>query len=154
MADTLQDKLKADIITAMKARGDESAKSRLVVLRLVSAAIKQNQIDNGHVVLDDAGVLTVLNKMVKQRKDSMEQYEKAGREDLYKQEAFELSVISEYMPKQLTSHELSQIIDEALANTNPESIKDMGKVMAYLKPKLQGRADMSVVSREIKEKLN
>lgn len=150
---TLQDKIKADVIVAMKSKEDNQAKARLAVLRLVMAAIKQKQIDNGRIVLDDAGVLVVLDKMVKQRKESMVMYEKAGRQDLYNQESFELDIITGYMPKPLSTTEIAKFIDDAMLETGAKSIKDMGKVMAFLKPELQGRADMSAVSSQIKAKL-
>lgn len=141
----LQDEMKA----AMKS-GD---KPRLGIIRLILAAIKQREVDE-RIELDDAQVLAVLDKMVKQRRDSVEQFEKAGRTELADQEKFEISVIQEYLPAQLGEDEISALIAEAIAVTGAQSMKDMGKVMGILKPKLQGRADMGAVSGLIKQNLS
>lgn len=141
----LQDEMKA----AMKS-GD---KRRLGIIRLIRAAIKQREVDE-RIELDDTQVLLVLDKMVKQRRDSVEQFEKAGRTELADQEKFEIGVIQEYLPAQLSEDEISALITEAITATGAESMKDMGKVMGMLKPKLQGRADMGAVSGLIKQNLS
>jgi hypothetical protein len=141
----LQDEMKA----AMKS-GD---KRRLGIIRLILAAIKQREVDE-RIELDDTQVLLVLDKMVKQRRDSVEQFEKAGRTELADQEKFEIGVIQEYLPAQLSEDEISTLITEAITATGAESMKDMGKVMGMLKPKLQGRADMGAVSGLIKQNLS
>ncbi len=141
----LQDEMKA----AMKS-GD---KRRLGIIRLIRAAIKQREVDE-RIELDDTQVLLVLDKMVKQRRDSVEQFEKAGRTELADQEKFEIGIIQEYLPAQLSEDEISALITQAIAATGAESMKDMGKVMGMLKPKLQGRADMGAVSGLIKQNLS
>ena len=128
-------------------------KARLGVLRLITAAIKQREVDE-KITLNDEQVLAVLEKMVKQRKDSIAQYEKAGRDELAQQEAFEIGIIQEYLPEQLSEEEINALIDEAIGSSGAESMKDMGKVMGMLKPKLAGRADMGAVSGKIKAKLS
>ena len=128
-------------------------KSRLGVIRLISAAIKQREVDE-RVALDDEQVITVLDKMCKQRRESIEQYEKANRDDLAQQEAFELEIIKSYLPAELTAEELTKLITEAISVNNASSIRDMGTVMAYLKPEIQGRADLAKVSQQIKALLN
>jgi uncharacterized protein YqeY len=144
----LKTRLQADMKSAMKA-GD---KARLGVIRLINAAIKQREVDE-RVALDDTQVLAVLDKMLKQRRDSVAQYQEAGREDLADQERFEIQVCQEYMPAALSDDEISALIASAVAETGATSMKDMGKVMGMLKPKLQGRADMAAVSATIKAKL-
>jgi len=137
-----------DVKAAMKAKD----KPRLGVLRLITAAIKQREVDE-QITLNDEQVLAVLEKMVKQRKDSITQYEKAGRDELAQQEAFEIAIIQDYMPEQLSDAEIDALIAEAISSSGAESMKDMGKVMGLLKPKLAGRADMGAVSGKIKAKL-
>ena len=137
-----------DVKAAMKAKD----KPRLGVLRLITAAIKQREVDE-QITLNDEQVLAVLEKMVKQRKDSITQYEKAGRDELAQQEAFEIGIIQDYMPEQLSDDEIDALISEAISSSGAESMKDMGKVMGLLKPKLAGRADMGAVSAKIKAKL-
>ena len=137
-----------DVKAAMKAKD----KPRLGVLRLITAAIKQREVDE-QITLNDEQVLAVLEKMVKQRKDSITQYEKAGRDELAQQEAFEIGIIQDYMPEQLSDDEIDALISEAISSSGAESMKDMGKVMGLLKPKLAGRADMGAVSGKIKAKL-
>jgi len=134
--------------SAMKA-GD---KSRLGVIRLILAAIKQREVDE-RIELDDTQTLVVLDKMLKQRRESLDQYQKAGRTDLADQEAFEIEVIQTYLPQPLDAAEIDALIGEALAETGATTLRDMGKVMALLKPRLQGRADMSQVSASIKQRL-
>ena len=127
-------------------------KPRLGTLRLITAAIKQQEVDE-RIELDDTQVLSQLDKMCKQRRESISQFEKAGRDDLVAQEVSELDLIKTYLPEQLGEAEIATLIDETMAATGAASIKDMGKVMGQLKPKLQGRADMGAVSAMIKAKL-
>jgi len=140
----IQDEMKA----AMKAR----EKRRLGIIRLILAAVKQREVDE-RIELDDTQVLAVLDKMVKQRRDSIEQYEKAGRTDLAEQEAFEIGVLKEYLPEAMSEEEISTLIKDAIANTGAESLKDMGKVMGAIKPKAQGRADMGAISAVVRQRL-
>ena len=144
----LSTRINDDVKVAMKAKD----KPRLGVLRLITAAIKQREVDE-RITLDDDQVLAVLEKMIKQRKDSIEQYEKAGRDELAQQEAFEIGIIQEYLPEQLSDTEIDALIAEAISSSGAASMKDMGKVMGMLKPKLAGRADMGQVSGKIKAKL-
>ena len=137
-----------DVKDAMRAKD----KPRLATLRLITAAIKQQEVDE-RIELNDAQVLTLLDKMCKQRRESISQFEKAGRDDLIAQEAGELALIQTYLPEQLSDDEIAALIEETMAATGAASIKDMGKVMGQLKPKLQGRADMGAVSTMIKAKL-
>jgi len=138
-----------DIKTAMKA-GD---KPRLATLRLVSAAIKQREVDE-RVTLDEEATLATLDKLVKQRRESIAQYAKANRDDLVAQEESEIVILADYLPTPFTQEEIDVIVERAVAETGAASVKDMGKVMGAVKPQLQGRADMSVVSRQIKDRLN
>jgi uncharacterized protein YqeY len=137
----------------MKAAMKSGDKARLGVIRLILAAVKQVEVDE-RIEPDDSRVLSILDKMVKQRRDSISQYESAGRTELAEQEKFEIGIIQDYLPEQLSETEISALIDEALAATGASSMKDMGKLMGWLKPKLQGRADMGAVSASIKQKLN
>ena len=145
---SLKEHIQQDVKDAMRAR----EKSRLATIRLITAAIKQREVDE-RIELDDAQVLAVLDKMVKQRRESISQFEKAGRDDLILQEASELEIIQSYLPEQLTEAEITALIDAAMETTGAASIKDMGKVMGQLKPKLQGRADIGAVSAMIKARL-
>jgi hypothetical protein len=145
--------LKGQITEDMKAALKAGDKDRLKAVRLMLAAIKQIEIDN-RTELDDAGVLAVLTKMVKQRRDSIEQFEKGGREDLANIERDEISVLNDYLPEQLDSNELAAMVDEVIQATGAESIRDMGKVMGQIKAKAAGRADMGAVSAAVKERLN
>ncbi len=145
--------LKAQITDAMKTAMREKDKARLGVIRLMTSAMKQIEVDE-RIELDDARILTILDKMLKQRRESIKQYEAAERQELADQEAFEITIIQEFMPSQLTDDEISAIIDEAVAATGASSMKDMGKVMGIIKPKLAGRADMGAVSGKIKAKLS
>ena len=145
----LRDQLNEDIKTAMKARETE----RLNALRLLSAAVKQREVDE-RITLDDAGVVAVVEKMIKQRKDSIAQYEKAARHDLADKEKYEISVIEKYLPQQLSQPEIDAIVAEAIASTGAQGAADMGKVMGIVKPKLAGRADMGQVSALVKAKLS
>jgi uncharacterized protein YqeY len=145
---SLKDRIQEDMKAAMRS----GEKSRLGTIRLILAAIKQKEVDE-RIELGDAEVTVILDKMVKQRRESISQFEKAGRDDLVAQEAGELTLIQEYLPEQLSETEINALIDAAMADTGASSIKDMGKVMGQLKPKLQGRADMGAVSALIKARL-
>jgi hypothetical protein len=134
--------------TALKA-GD---KRRLGAVRLILAAVKQREVDE-RTELTDPEVLAVLEKMLKQRRDSISQYEQAGRTDLAEQEAFEVGVIQGYLPAALGDAEIAALIEEAIAATGAKAMADMGKVMAIVKPKIQGRADMGAVSARVKQRL-
>jgi hypothetical protein len=144
----LKQKLTDEMKTAMK--GGE--KARLGIIRLMLAAVKQREVDE-RLELDDSQVLAVLDKMVKQRRDSIQQYSKAGRDDLAAQEAAEIEVIQEFLPAALSEPEILAIIDAAIAETAAESMRDMGKVMGVVKPQIQGRADVGMVSGLVKKKL-
>ena len=137
-----------DIKSAMKA-GD---KTRLGTLRLISAAIKQKEIDE-RVELTDEDTITILDKMLKQRRESIAQYETAGRDDLKAIEVQEMDIIQGYMPAALDSAEVDSLVQKTIADVGANSIKDMGRVMAQLKPALQGRADMGAVSASVKKLL-
>lgn len=149
MADTLKAQIMADMREAMRAKD----KDRLGTIRLIQAAIKQREVDE-RIELDDSQVLAVLDKMVKQRRDSITQYRDAGREELAAKEEAELSVIQRYLPAALGEAEIDALIEEAVSATGAESMKDMGKVMGMLKPKVQGRADMGEISARIKARLS
>jgi uncharacterized protein YqeY len=145
---SLKDRIQQDVKDAMRAKD----KTRLAAIRLITAAIKQREVDE-RIELDDAQVTAVLDKMSKQRRESISQFEKAGRDDLIAQEVMELEIIQSYLPEQLGEDEINALIDSAMQATGATSIKDMGKVMGQLKPKLQGRADMGAVSALIKARL-
>jgi uncharacterized protein YqeY len=144
--------LKARIQQDMKDAMRAAEKARLSTIRLILAAIKQREVDE-RKELDDVEIALVLEKMVKQRRESISQFEKAGRTDLVEQETAELAVIQPYLPEQLSESELSALIEETLMQSGATSVKDMGKVMALLKPRVQGRADMGAVSALIKARL-
>ena len=144
----LRQQVQEDMKAAMKAHDAK----RLGAIRLLLAAIKQREIDE-RIVLDDAQVLAVIDKMIKQRQDSAEQFQNAGRMDLVDQEKFEISILSAYLPPALSEQEIAEYIQKAIQYLGATSMKDMGKVMAELKPQLQGRADISLVSAKIKELL-
>ena len=146
---SLKDQITEDMKSAMKA----GEKDRLKVVRLIRAAIKQIEIDTREE-LDDAAVLAVLTKMVKQRRDSVEQFEKGDREDLAAIERAEILVLNDYLPEQLSAEELAAMVDEVIRATGAEGIRDMGKVMGQIKAKASGRADMGAVSATVKERLN
>jgi len=145
---SLKDQITADMKSAMKA----GEKDRLKVVRLMLAAIKQIEIDK-RIELDDAAVLSVLDKMVKQRRDSIEQFQNGGRNDLADIELAEIAVLDTYLPEQLSDSELDALIDEAISATGAESIRDMGKVMGQIKSKAAGRADMGAVGAKVKARL-
>lgn len=144
----LKQQLADDIKTAMRAK----ARERLTVLRLVHAAIRQREIDE-QIELDDPNVLAVLDKMVKQRRDSINQYQDAGRAELAQAEAAEITILEEYLPQQLSADELDKLIAAAITQTGAQSMRDMGQVMGILKPQAQGRADMGAVSAKVKAQL-
>ena len=144
--------LKQQITDAMKAAMKGGDKARLAVVRLMLAAVKQREVDE-RIELDDSQVLAVLDKMVKQRRDSIQQYGDAGRDDLVAQEAAEIEVIQEFLPKPLSDDEINTIIEAAIADTGAESMRDMGKVMGIVKPQVQGRADVGQVSGRVKQRL-
>jgi len=146
---TLKDQINEDMKAAMRAR--ESA--RLSAIRLLTAAIKQREVDE-RILLDDGQVVGVVEKLIKQRKDSITQYEAAKRQDLADAEKFELEVLSVYLPKQADPSEVAAVIDAAVAETGAKSPADMGKVMGVVKTKLAGRADMGEVSKAIKSRLS
>ncbi|WP_321326260.1 GatB/YqeY domain-containing protein [Thiomicrorhabdus sp.] len=148
MSETMKEKLTAEMKACMKAKDKE----RLQVVRSLLAAIKQVEIDN-QTTVDDAGVLAILDKAMKQRRDSHQQFTDADRPDLAEQEAYEMSVIQDFMPQALTEDEINALIDDAMTKTGASSMQDMGKVMGLLKPEMQGRADMGEVSKLIKAKL-
>jgi hypothetical protein len=145
---SLKTQLTDDMKTAMKS-GD---KDRLGVIRLVNAGIKQREVDE-RIMLDDTQVLSVLEKMLKQRRDSVTQFEAAARLDLADKEKFEIGVIQTYMPQQMTAEEVEAAIGAAIAETGATSAKDMGKVMGAVKPKVTGRTDMGKLSELVKAKL-
>ena len=145
---TLKVRIQEDVKNAMRAQQRE----QLAVLRLVTAAIKQKEVDE-RVNLDDTQVLAVLDKMVKQRRESLEQYEKAGRDDLASVERFELDLIQTYLPEQLSDEELSGLISTTISELGASSIRDMGPVMNALRGQVQGRADMKAVSQAVKNQL-
>jgi uncharacterized protein len=144
--------LKARITEDMKSAMRAGDKSRLGTIRMVLAAIKQVEVDTREA-LDESQVLAVLDKMVKQRRESIAQFRDAGRNDLAEGEERELDVIQSYMPEPLSEAEITAMIDAAVAETGATSIRDMGRVMGELKPRLQGRADMAVVSSRVKVRL-
>jgi uncharacterized protein YqeY len=142
---TLKSQIQDDVKSAMRARDQK----RLTALRLITAAIKQIEIDK-RIEMDDQAVLAVLDKMVKQRRESLGQFESAGRDDLAAQEKFELELIAVYMPEALGDDEVAALIKQAIADTGASSIRDMGAVMNALRGEVQGRADMKAVSSTVK----
>ncbi|MBE9563390.1 MAG: GatB/YqeY domain-containing protein [Proteobacteria bacterium] len=149
MSDLIKQKIQEDMKAAMRAK----EKQRLGTIRLMLAAIKQKEVDE-RISLDDTQVITILDKMLKQRRDSLAQYEKAKRQDLADQEAFEIKVIQVYMPQQLSETEINSLIEAAINETGATSIKELGKVIGYLKPKVQGKVDMKAFTTNIKQHLS
>lgn len=141
-------RINEDVKTAMRGRD----KDRLSTLRMILAAIKQKEVDD-RIELDEGQVLVVLDKLAKQHRDSIEQFSKAGRDDLVTKETTELAVVSEYLPQPLSDAEIDTLVEEAIVTTAAAGMQDMGKVMGLLKPKVQGRADMAKVSGNVKQKL-
>ena len=150
MADSLKARILEDVKDAMRARD----KARLGTLRMVTAAIKQREVDGRSSPLDDASVLAVLEKMLKQRRESARQYEGAGREDLASVEREEIATIEQYLPRALDRAEIDTIIEAVIDDAGAATMKDMGRVMGLLKPRVQGRADMSTVSAAVKARLS
>ena len=146
---SLKDTLQADIITAMKARETD----KLATLRLLSAAIKQREVDS-QTTLDDTAVVAVIEKACKQRRESIAQYQQANRQDLVDVEQYELNIISAYLPAQMSDEEINQAVTNAIAQTGATNMQEMGKVMGVLKGALAGKADMSKVSALIKAQLS
>jgi uncharacterized protein YqeY len=145
---SLKERVTEDMKAAMRAKDSE----RLVTIRMITAAIKQREVDE-RITLDDTQVLSVIEKMIKTRKESVVQFQSGGREDLVAKENKEIELLQAYMPAQLSEAELDELILESIAQTGATSIKEMGKAMAVLKQKAQGRADMSAVSAKLKAKL-
>src|ERR1700743_2813133 len=145
----LKEKITEDMKTAMRA----GEKDRLATIRLILSAIKQREVDE-RIALDDTQVLAVVEKMIKQRKESITQFEAGGRPDLVSKEAAELTILQAYLPAQMSDAEIDALIAEAIASTGAASITDMGQVMNAVKAKAQGRADMGAVSGRIKQKLS
>jgi hypothetical protein len=146
---SLKTRILDDVKNAMRSR----ERDKLAALRLVTAAIKQKEVDE-RIELDDAQVLAVLDKMVKQRRESLEQFEQAGREDLAEKERFELGLIQTYLPEPLGEDELAALILSTITELGASSIRDMGQVMNSLRSQVQGRADMKAVSQAVKQQLN
>jgi hypothetical protein len=146
---TLKERITEDMKAAMRA----SEKERLLTIRMAQAAIKQREVDE-RVVLDDAQVIAVIEKMVKQRRESIAAFEQGGRADLAEKEKIEIAQLQAYLPAQLSAAEIDALIKEAIAGTEATSVKDMGKVMAAVKAKAAGRADMGAVSASIKAALS
>jgi len=146
---SLKARIKDEMKEAMKARD----KQRLAVIRLIQSEIKRIEVDE-RIDIDDKRLLVILDKMCKQRRDSVKQYEDAGRTELADQEKYEITVIQEYLPAQLSEDELTTLIEETISATGAAGMQDMGKVMGSLKAKVQGRADMAAVSKLIKAKLS
>jgi hypothetical protein len=144
----LKDRITEDMKTAMKA----ADKERLATIRLALAAIKQREVDE-RITLDDAQVLAVLDKMIKQRREAITQFQAGGRADLVARETAEIGVLQGYLPAQLSEAELDELIAQSIAAAGATSVKDMGKVMALVRPRAQGRADLGAVSARIKQKL-
>lgn len=146
---SLKTRIHDDMKTALKA----GEKDRLSVIRMAMAAIKQREVDN-RVELDDAAVLAVIDKMVKQHRESITQFEAGGRQDLVDKEKREIDVLQDYLPEPLSDTELSALIDTAITETGAESMRDMGKVMAQIKAEAQGRADIGAVSARVRARLS
>ncbi len=145
---SLKDRITEDMKAAMRS----GERERLSTIRLILAAVKQREVDE-RITLDDSQVLAVLEKMVKQRRESIAQFESGGRKDLVAKETAELAIVQSYLPAQLSEGEVAALIDEAIRSTGAASVKDMGKVMGAVKARAQGRADMGALSARIKERL-
>ena len=148
MTSEIKSRIESSVKDAMRARDTR----RLGVLRLTMSELKKVEIDE-RIELDDTRVLAILDKMSKQRKDSLAQFQQAGREDLVEQESFELDLLKEYMPEALDDAAVLAIIDQAIADSGASSMKDMGQLMGLIRPQVQGRADMGAISAIVKEKL-
>lgn len=145
----MKSRITEDMKTAMRAKESQ----KLGVIRMLLAAIKQKEIDE-RIELDDAQILNVLNTMLKQRKGSIAEFEKASRDDLIAVEKFEIDVLSVYLPEQLSENEVTDLVKQAISESGAQSMKEMGAVMAILKPKLQGKTDMGAVSGQVKQLLS
>ena len=145
---SIKKELNQAVIAAMKAK----EKDRLKTLRMATAAIKQIEVDE-RIEVDDTRTLAIIDKLIKQRKDAAQQFKDANRKDLMEQELSEITVLQEFMPQPLSEDEIASLIDSAINETGANSMKEMGKVMAILKPQIQGRADMGLVSKTVKQKL-
>lgn len=145
----LKEQIKSDMITAMRNKDSK----RVAAIRLLTAAIKQREVDE-RIELDDPAVLAIIDKMLSQRKEALRQFLDAQRQDLADQEIFEIGIYQEFLPPQLSTEEINEMVKSTIAAQSASSIRDMGKVMNELKPKLQGRADMAMVSKLIKELLS
>lgn len=150
----MSSEIKATLSSEMKMAMKAKQKARLVVIRSMQAAIKQIEIDGQTTIEDDATVLPILDKMLKQRRDSFKQFTDAERPELAEKEAFEMEIIQEFLPQPLTEDEIVKLIAEAIAESGASSMQEMGKVMGLLKPQMQGRADMGKVSGLIKSQLS
>jgi uncharacterized protein YqeY len=146
---SLKDRVTEDMKTAMRA----GEKERLATIRLILSAVKQREVDE-RIILDDSQVLAAIEKMIKQRKEAITQFEAGGRADLVAKETAEIGILQGYLPAQMSDAEIDALIAEAIASIGAASIKDMGKVMGAVKAKAQGRADMGAVSARIKQKLS
>ena len=149
----MSSEIKATLTSEMKVAMKAKQKERLVVIRAMLAGIKQIEVDSREAVEDDAIVLVMLDKMMKQRRDSFQQFTDAGRPELAEQEAFEMTVIQEFLPQPLSAEEIAEMVESAIADSGASSMQDMGKVMGLLKPQMQGKADMAEVSKIIKAKI-
>jgi len=145
---SLKEKITADMQDAMRSKESE----KLNAIRLLQSSIKQKEVDD-RVDIDDESILSIIEKMLKQRRDSIEAFKKANRNDLVDKEEFEVKILQTYMPEPLSAKEVEKEIDEAIKSTNAKNMKDMGSVMALVKAKVSGRANMAEVSKKIKEKL-
>jgi uncharacterized protein YqeY len=145
----LKKQIQDAVVSAMKA----GEKERLAMLRLMTSSIKQIEVDE-RIELDDARIIAILDKMVKQRRESIAQFKTAGRDDLVTQENYEIDIIQEFLPQALSEEEVDEIVNQAIEQTGAETIKDMGKVMGLVRPQIIGRADMGEVSGRIKSMLN
>jgi len=148
-ASPLKQRINEDVKSAMRGR----EKQRLAVLRLILAALKQREVDE-RIELDDSQIVTILDKMAKQRREAIAQYQQANRPELEEQESFELLLIQDYMPAPLSESEIEQLLETAISEATATSMKDMGKVMGILKPRVQGRTDMTALSKRIKLRLS
>jgi uncharacterized protein YqeY len=146
--ESLKNKIQTSMIATMRAQD----KPKLGVIRLIQSAIKQQEVDE-RITLDDVQILSALDKMIRQRRDSIKQFEAAGRHDLAEKEVFEIGIIQEYLPTPLSNEEIQTLVEEAIQEVGAQSIRDMAKVMNLLKPKLQGRADIGEVGSLIKSQL-
>ncbi len=152
MAEQAPSPLQSELTENMKTAMRSGNKKRLAIIRLILAEIQQKEVDTRQA-LDDKVIMKLLNKMLKQRRESMEQYKKAERHDLFDQENYELGVISEYLPESLSEEEIEKIVIDAIETTSASSMKDMGKIMSYIKSNVKDNIDMAVVSTLVKNKL-